>query len=236
MVKSNAMKRFLTVLVVGVCCFVAAGADAKKRAKKEGYLNSGPSMKERYSNWGSRGARSEAVWLRKKLGDAFGRIEVLEKQLKKLKREIERLERERFELSAKLEESEAKRREAEEIVVVPVVRDGAVPEGEVETRDKIDTGSVEMERYFVKTRTYVVKEGDTLWSIAADEEIYGDPFRWIDIYNANKEDLDSTNKEVVQGMYLRIPREEDEPIINDDADTSAGNDNEEISKAKRVSR
>ena len=32
---------------------------------------------------------------------------------------------------------------------------------------------------------YKVRKGDNLWKIAARKEVYGDPYMWITIYNAN---------------------------------------------------
>ena len=225
---STAIKKLLMVVLVGVCCFVAVEVAAKKRVEKQGYLNSGPSMKERYSDWGARGSRSEAVWLRKELGSAVVKIDQLEQERNRLEREVARRERERTELLEKIEQLKSKVQDRLEQARVKTER--FVLKEPAGGSDKSDTAYEDIEKYFVQTRTYVVREGDTLWSIAADEEIYGDPFRWIDIYNANKKDLDSTNKEVVPGMYLKIPREEDKPVVKDDADTPAGN--EKISKAQ----
>lgn len=212
-------KRLLMVLVVGVCCFVAVGAVARKNAEsKNGYLNNGPSMKERYSDWASRGGVSEAVWLRRELGVATGRIDELEKELEKANREVWRLKREKKDLLLTVKGPQS--RFPDDVGLATVIINGG--EKGVEHLDDGDTSYEDIEVYFVKTRTYIVKDGDTLWSIAADDEIYGDPFRWIDIYNANKSDLDSTDKEVVPGMYLRIPREEDVVGVKDDADSPAG--------------
>ena len=36
------------------------------------------------------------------------------------------------------------------------------------------------------TKTYVVKRGDCLWKIAALPQIYGDPYKWLLLYHANK--------------------------------------------------
>jgi len=42
------------------------------------------------------------------------------------------------------------------------------------------------------TTTYTIKQGDTLWSIA--QRFLGSGARWIEIYNANKEIIESTAK------------------------------------------
>lgn len=55
------------------------------------------------------------------------------------------------------------------------------------------------------SKNYVVKEGDTLSSIA--EELLHDPKRWKEIYEANGGIIDDPN--VIQaGMTLKIPTEE----------------------------
>jgi nucleoid-associated protein YgaU len=39
--------------------------------------------------------------------------------------------------------------------------------------------------------SYVVKSGDSLWRISGKKDIYDDPFKWTDIYKANKETISS---------------------------------------------
>ncbi len=52
---------------------------------------------------------------------------------------------------------------------------------------------------------YVVKKGDTLWSIAADPKVLGEAGQWRAIFNANRDKLKSPDR-VRKGMVLRIPR------------------------------
>lgn len=61
------------------------------------------------------------------------------------------------------------------------------------------------------TSSVVVEEGDTLSSIAARDDIYGDPLKWPILYRMNKEVLDATegggihpNKEIVPGTKLKL--------------------------------
>jgi len=54
--------------------------------------------------------------------------------------------------------------------------------------------------------TYIVEEGDTLWSIAAKPEIYGNKYQWPLIYDANRDILDSYNSKLQEGQKLIIPR------------------------------
>ena len=51
-------------------------------------------------------------------------------------------------------------------------------------------------------KTYVVKAGDCLWDIAQVQ--YGDGFRWVEIYNANKS-LISNPGLIEIGMTLQLP-------------------------------
>jgi hypothetical protein len=54
--------------------------------------------------------------------------------------------------------------------------------------------------------TYIVEDGDTLWSIAAKPEIYGNKYQWPLIYDANRDILDSYNSPLQEGQKLIIPR------------------------------
>jgi nucleoid-associated protein YgaU len=59
-------------------------------------------------------------------------------------------------------------------------------------------------QYRVKTWN---SERDCLWNIAAKKEIYGDPFKWRVIYNANRQKLEKPgNPNLIQpGLILDIP-------------------------------
>ncbi|MBU4486927.1 MAG: LysM peptidoglycan-binding domain-containing protein [Candidatus Delongbacteria bacterium] len=39
--------------------------------------------------------------------------------------------------------------------------------------------------------SYLVKKGDNLWKISGKKDIYNNPFKWTDIYKANKETIGS---------------------------------------------
>ncbi|MCG3128799.1 MAG: hypothetical protein CHACPFDD_03692 [Phycisphaerae bacterium] len=58
------------------------------------------------------------------------------------------------------------------------------------------------ERQPPRTRTYVVKKGDSLSKIA--KKVYGDADRWTEIWNANKGRIKDKNKLTV-GQKLTIP-------------------------------
>ncbi|MCX7886554.1 MAG: LysM peptidoglycan-binding domain-containing protein [Verrucomicrobiae bacterium] len=53
-----------------------------------------------------------------------------------------------------------------------------------------------------KPKTYTVRKGDSLWRIAG--RIYGNPFRWPRIYEANKDKIKNPNR-IYPGQVLRIP-------------------------------
>ena len=53
-----------------------------------------------------------------------------------------------------------------------------------------------------RTRTYVVKSGDSLSKIA--KELLGDANRWPEIYEANRDEIEDPNL-IYPGQELRIP-------------------------------
>ncbi len=52
---------------------------------------------------------------------------------------------------------------------------------------------------------YVVKEGDTLWSIAGRDDVYGDPMQWEMLYTANRDVIDNPHL-IYPGQILIVPR------------------------------
>lgn len=59
----------------------------------------------------------------------------------------------------------------------------------------------------VRMETYLVKPGDSLWSIAAKPEIYGKATGWRRIFEANRDTLSSPDR-LRAGMTLNIPRDD----------------------------
>jgi len=57
--------------------------------------------------------------------------------------------------------------------------------------------------------TYVVKKGDSLWTIAKKPEIYGKATYWRRLFDANRDILSSPDR-LKAGMTLKIPRGEEE--------------------------
>ena len=54
--------------------------------------------------------------------------------------------------------------------------------------------------------THIVKDGETLWKIAGYPHIYGDPYKWKQIYEANKDVLEGPDS-LKLGQVLIIPQE-----------------------------
>ena len=86
-----------------------------------------------------------------------------------------------------------------------VTRPQAAPQPPTPASGAIVVGSQEPMLPEMVYDTYVVKKGDSLWTIAAKPEIYGRATAWRSIYDANRDLLTNPN-ELQAGMELRIPR------------------------------
>ncbi len=53
--------------------------------------------------------------------------------------------------------------------------------------------------------TYMVGQDQSLWSIAGRPEVYGDPFRWLLLYHANRDQIFEPDL-IYPGMVLLVPR------------------------------
>lgn len=65
---------------------------------------------------------------------------------------------------------------------------------------------------YAKTKTYVVREGDCLWTIA--EEQFGDGMQWRDIYEANRELIGDNPNLIYVGWELTNPYGEETDYTN----------------------
>ncbi|MCB1196539.1 LysM peptidoglycan-binding domain-containing protein, partial [bacterium] len=54
---------------------------------------------------------------------------------------------------------------------------------------------------------YTVEKNDSLWKIAAKTHIYDDPYKWIEVFYANKDKIADPDF-IYPGMILTIPRPE----------------------------
>jgi nucleoid-associated protein YgaU len=70
-----------------------------------------------------------------------------------------------------------------------------------------DYGPVSSYREPDKPVYYKVKKDDNLWNIAASEYIYGNPFLWKTLYEANKHNfVDNNNQNLIEpGQVILIP-------------------------------
>jgi len=58
---------------------------------------------------------------------------------------------------------------------------------------------------------YLVQEGDTLWDIS--EKVYGSGYTWVDVYEANREVLNSPHKLEIGGQ-ITLPKVEPKVITH----------------------
>lgn len=56
------------------------------------------------------------------------------------------------------------------------------------------------------TRAYVVKDGETLWTIAARPELYGDALLWSLLYQANRDQIKDP-RQIYPEQVLSVPRD-----------------------------
>jgi nucleoid-associated protein YgaU len=78
---------------------------------------------------------------------------------------------------------------------------------EKEKKKKKENSPESMEQKKMLLTAYQVKDGDTLESIAAKDEVYGDPAKWKLLYEGNRSQIRDP-KILHPGQILHIPRGE----------------------------
>ena len=129
----------------------------------------------------------------------------LEEELVMVREEKQRAEAEKDVLKSKLDDADRRRLEAEKEVV--------------ELEKKILSEKLLKETKY--PRVYEVEEGDSLWIIASKKQIYDNPYKWLEIFYANRDKIEDPDI-IYPGIVLRIPRYEE---LIQEADYR--NDNEE---------
>jgi len=84
-----------------------------------------------------------------------------------------------------------------EVLVIPVVGDSASASAKTPVKSAAGGATVSA------SKTYEVKEGDTLYGIA--KSLYGDGTRWHEIYELNKAAMKNDPKRLKVGMVLNVP-------------------------------
>ncbi|MDF1581138.1 MAG: LysM peptidoglycan-binding domain-containing protein [Desulfuromonadales bacterium] len=96
-------------------------------------------------------------------------------------------------------------------IEIPVAREvatAAPPRTGAVTQLPVDTSpapSVVERRTELLTKAYVVKAGETLWTIAAEPELYGDALLWSLLYQANRDQIKDP-RTIYPGQVLSVPR------------------------------
>lgn len=89
-----------------------------------------------------------------------------------------------------------------EVATAAPPRTGAVTQFPVDTSP---APSVVERRTELLTKAYVVKAGETLWTIAAEPELYGDALLWSLLYQANRDQIKDP-RTIYPGQVLSVPR------------------------------
>ena len=90
------------------------------------------------------------------------------------------------------------------IIILGVMLLAAGCSFEIQSRPGAKHVPVQEEQELATTHTVI--KGETLWKIAGYPHIYGDPYKWKRIYEANKDILEGPDS-LKLGQVLIIPQE-----------------------------
>ena len=128
-------------------------------------------------------------WLRSKAATEEMQRRALENELRGVRGELESVKAEKLDLENKVYDLEDKVTELESRPAT-VVATGTECAGHA--------------AYAIAQGYYEVVEGDSLWKIAGREEVFGDCFKWSELFYANKDKITNPNV-IYPGQVLQIP-------------------------------
>ncbi|HOO76400.1 MAG TPA: hypothetical protein PLI51_08425 [bacterium] len=117
-----------------------------------------------------------------------------------LKKEVEALRNQVEELTIKAEDEEIKRRQAE-----LQLSEAEASGSETGPRITVTAAGEPVSAQLLGMDTYLVGEGECLWTIAGKPEVYGNPYRWLLLYHANRDQIFEPDL-IYPGMVLIVPR------------------------------
>jgi hypothetical protein len=177
------------------------GGKDVRQWENNGYLFSNPGINEFSSRPSSRAAAGteisgdeseDCAEIRRELEDEIARNARLQDSKKKIAEELRILSEKSNDQSFKIAalEFEIEDLEKQTLTEGPGIGTGT------------DTGEAGL--LPGQTGTYMVKDGENLWGIAGKPEIYNDPYRWLLLYHANRDQIFEPDL-IYPGMILLVP-------------------------------
>ncbi len=177
------------------------GGKDVRQWENNGYLFSNPGINEFSSRPSSRAAAGPGITgdesedcaeIRRELEDEIARNARLQDSKKKLAEELRILSEKSNDQAFKIDalEFEIEELDKQTLTTGPGIETGT------------DTGEAGL--LPGQTGTYMVKDGDNLWGIAGKLEVYNDPYRWLLLYHANRDQIFEPDL-IYPGMILLVP-------------------------------
>lgn len=94
--------------------------------------------------------------------------------------------------------------EVDQELTIPRVEPKKVTVVKAETEKKTAVTEVKTAKVTIEGEKYTTVKGDYLWSIAV--RAYGDGYKWVAIYNANKAKIGKNPSRLFTGVELTLPR------------------------------